>query len=160
MCSLNVIAEKILDEKKGIKEKENVTKIVDGYDGPFCSPTDKKCIVHGYKYNGIVPNEMEKAEFEKIVKVLNKFGKKGSIDIVGHTDSTGSKKYNLKLSLARAKEAVKLLREYGLNERFTFGKITGKGEDDPYDTNDTAQGRYWNRRVEIFLGNVEFGNGL
>ena len=121
-----------------------------------CSTDEKKCVLRGFRIDGKEVNKAEKKDFKEIVDLVNQYGIKGSIDIVGHTDSTGSEKYNLKLSLIRAKKVAELMREYGLDKRFSFGKIIGRGESSPSNTNETVEGRYNNRRVEIFLGNVEF----
>ena len=41
----------------------------------------------------------------------------------------------MKLSIIRAENAAKMLREFGLNEKFIISKITGEGENFPIDTN-------------------------
>ena len=126
---------------------------------PFsCSVEDKKCVIRGFKVDGRVPNENEAADLRTIAGVINQFADGGSIDFVGHTDSTGSAAYNQKLSVARAQNVAKLLREYGLKNSISYGSITGQGESNPADTNDTVEGRYNNRRVELFFQNVDFSN--
>ena len=67
--------------------------------------------------------------------------------IVGHTDTKGSKNYNLSLSIKRAEVVQKLLMNYGIKKNSI--KILGKGEEflavnTPDDTKQPA-----NRRVEI-----------
>ena len=121
-----------------------------------CSISEKKCVIRGFKIDGNVPNEGEASTIREIVDDLNKYGESGTIDVIGHTDSTGSQKHNLKLSKTRAKNFARLMREFGLDKRFSFGEITGKGEDSPVDTNETVEGRYNNRRVEIILNNIEY----
>ena len=126
---------------------------------PFSCETDtKKCVIRGFKVDGRVPNENEAADLRTIAGVINQFADGGSIDFVGHTDSTGSDAYNQKLSVARAQNVARLLREYGLKNTISYGTITGQGESNPADTNDTVQGRYNNRRVELFFQNVDFSN--
>ena len=126
---------------------------------PFsCSANEKKCVIRGFKVDGRVPNEGEAADLRAIAGVINQFADGGSIDFVGHTDSTGSAAYNQKLSVARAQNVAKLLREYGLKNSISYGTITGQGESNPADTNDTVEGRYNNRRVELFFQNVDFSN--
>ena len=126
---------------------------------PFsCSVDDKKCVIRGFKVDGRVPNENEQNDLRKIADVINQFADGGTIDFVGHTDSTGSNAYNQKLSVARAQNVARLLREYGLKNSISYGTITGQGETNPMDTNDTQQGRYNNRRVELFFQNVDFNN--
>jgi len=126
---------------------------------PFsCSASEKKCVIRGFKVDGRVPNEGEAADLRTIAGVINQFADGGSIDFVGHTDSTGSAAYNQKLSVARAQNVARLLRDYGLKNSISYGTITGQGESNPADTNDTVEGRYNNRRVELFFQNVDFNN--
>ena len=126
---------------------------------PFsCSANEKKCVIKGFKVDGRVPNEAEARDLGTIANVINQFAEGGSIDFVGHTDSTGSDAYNQKLSVARAQNVARLLKEYGLKNTVSYGTITGRGESHPIDTNNTVQGRYNNRRVELFFQNVDFEN--
>jgi OOP family OmpA-OmpF porin len=68
--------------------------------------------------------------------------------IAGHTDSTGEEIYNIELSMRRA-EAVKtyLIENFGIDGSRLFPR--GFGESRPVATNDTAEGRQANRRVEF-----------
>ena len=126
---------------------------------PFsCSANEKKCVIKGFKVDGRVPNEAEARDLGTIANVINQFAEGGSIDFVGHTDSTGSDAYNQKLSVARAQNVARLLKEYGLKNTVSYGTITGRGESQPIDTNNTVEGRYNNRRVELFFQNVDFEN--
>lgn len=69
------------------------------------------------------------------------------IIVEGHTDSTGTDAYNQRLSEARASNVADYLIDRGVRA----GNITvyGYGELRPKSTNDTAEGRQLNRRVEI-----------
>ena len=126
---------------------------------PFsCSASEKKCVIRGFKVDGREPNEAEARDLGAIADVINQFAEGGSIDFVGHTDSTGSDAYNQKLSVARAQNVARLLKEYGLKNTVSYGTITGRGESQPVDTNNTVKGRYNNRRVELFFQNVDFEN--
>ena len=67
--------------------------------------------------------------------------------IEGHTDSTGSEEHNLTLSKQRAQSVSNYLAQLKVNPtRFT---IMGYGESQPTATNDTAEGRQQNRRVDL-----------
>ena len=77
--------------------------------GP-CSVSEKKCVIRGFKVDGNILNESEVSSIREIIDILNKYGKSGTIDIIGHTDSTGSQKHNLKLSETRAKNFARLMR--------------------------------------------------
>ena len=69
--------------------------------------------------------------------------------IVGHTDSKGSASYNQDLSERRASSAAEYLVGQGIiPSRFT---TRGMGESEPVATNETAEGRQENRRVEVAI---------
>lgn len=72
-----------------------------------------------------------------------------NILVVGHTDSKGSEEYNQSLSERRAQSAADFLRQQGLSEARI--QIEGRGESEPIATNDTAEGRQENRRVEVAI---------
>ena len=68
-----------------------------------------------------------------------------TVELDGHTDSTGPAAYNLGLSERRAQAVKELLVKNGVAaERLT---IKGFGETQPIASNDTAEGRAENRRV-------------
>ena len=123
-----------------------------------CNREEKKCVIRGFKVDGRIITEYQIFDLKEIVNVLNKFGESGTVDFVGYTDSTGTKKYNQKLSLIRARNVARLFREFGLKDAISIGKISGKGEEDPVDLNDTDQGKYSNRRVEILFNNLKWKN--
>lgn len=68
--------------------------------------------------------------------------------IVGHTDTSGDKGHNMRLSLARA-DSVK---EHLVSEGVDADKIEtlGLGPTSPIASNDTREGRMQNRRVDIY----------
>jgi outer membrane protein OmpA-like peptidoglycan-associated protein len=71
------------------------------------------------------------------------------VNVMGHTDSTGSDQYNQELSQKRANSVAQYLIARGLlAQRFV---VQGYGESRPVATNDTPEGRTLNRRVEIQL---------
>jgi outer membrane protein OmpA-like peptidoglycan-associated protein len=89
-----------------------------------------------------------KANLDKLVPVFNQYPDT-NIQIFGYTDSTGTAEYNLKLSDQRAASVRSYLNGKGIsNSRFT---TTGMGIADPVATNDTAEGRSQNRRVEFAI---------
>ena len=69
------------------------------------------------------------------------------IDVMGHTDSTGSDQYNLDLSRRRAESVANHLASRGVSRARI--ETTGYGEQYPVADNTTATGRAQNRRVEI-----------
>nr|WP_294932773.1 OmpA family protein [uncultured Flavobacterium sp.] len=89
-----------------------------------------------------------KSNLDKIVPVFNEYADT-DINIYGYTDSTGKAEYNLTLSEQRAAAVKNYLISKGLkSSRF---KTTGLGIADPIATNDTAEGRSQNRRVEFAI---------
>ncbi len=83
-----------------------------------------------------------------VVVVLSEY-EKTLITIDGHTDSTGSEEFNQKLSEERAMSVA----EYLVNEGVLAQRIAavGYGETQPISSNDSAEGRAENRRVELRL---------
>lgn len=71
------------------------------------------------------------------------------IDIVGYADSQGSDAYNLDLSNRRANAVAGYL--VGRKVKAERIYVAGMGEANPIASNDTAEGRAKNRRVEITL---------
>lgn len=120
----------------------------------MCDAEAKKCVIHGFKIDGRKPNKKESEDLGEVVKLLNDFADSGTIDIVGHTDSTGSDKYNQKLSVIRAQEVNKLLTQYGLKSEYKINSVSGKGEKEPMATNKTKTGRRLNRRVELLFSEM------
>jgi outer membrane protein OmpA-like peptidoglycan-associated protein len=72
-----------------------------------------------------------------------------TVNVVGHTDNTGEAAYNADLSQRRAQAVASVLVSAGVQA----GRINaiGRGEDQPVASNQTADGRAQNRRVEIII---------
>ncbi|MFM7799057.1 MAG: OmpA family protein [Planctomycetota bacterium] len=89
---------------------------------------------------------------DKVAATLSEFNQT-VIEVAGHTDSTGSRTYNMALSERRAGSVVGYLSSRGV----ASGRMiaVGAGPDHPVDTNETAEGRAQNRRVEITIVPVE-----
>lgn len=83
-----------------------------------------------------------------LVKVFKEFDKNG-IDIVGHTDSSGSLELNMRLSQERATSVASYLTGQGVSGARISSR--GVGPSQPVASNDTAAGKAQNRRVEINL---------
>ncbi len=91
------------------------------------------------------------SELEKLLRIMqNNPGMR--IEISGHTDSTGSESLNLSLSRERAGSVAAYLTGKGI--RADRVEIRGYGSSQPIDTNETAEGRARNRRVEFKI--IEF----
>jgi outer membrane protein OmpA-like peptidoglycan-associated protein len=81
-----------------------------------------------------------------------------NLAIEGHTDTTGTPDFNMKLSQQRA-DAV---REFLISQGMSADTISAKGlgEDNPVADNRTAAGRKLNRRVEIIVSGEVIGAKL
>lgn len=75
------------------------------------------------------------------------------IDVEGHTDSTGTDAHNQRLSEQRAASVADYLIDNGVPSRNIT--VYGYGESRPKSSNDTAEGRQLNRRVEIHIRAAE-----
>ena len=87
-----------------------------------------------------------RAALDEVAASLQKYPN-SLVDVMGHTDSTGSDAYNLDLSRRRAESVANYLVSRGTN-RARIATV-GYGEQYPRADNTTEQGRALNRRVEI-----------
>lgn len=71
------------------------------------------------------------------------------VEVVGHTDNTGSAGYNQDLSTRRAQGVAGVLLEAGVAPARV--RSFGRGESAPIATNLTPAGRQQNRRVEVII---------
>ena len=135
--------EKIIDNNNQISKLENIT-------------SDDVTIVTKNKTNEvmqIIYFDFDKFNLSNVSKnKINSFITKNGSQIneylvIGHTDTKGSKNYNLSLSIKRAEVVKEILIDYGIKSSSI--KILGRGEETlaiqtPDDTKQPA-----NRRVEI-----------
>lgn len=91
-------------------------------------------------------------QLDQVAAALKDQGDLKPMVVEGYTDSVGSDATNQKLSKDRA-EAV---RAYLVSKGVSSDKISavGKGKANPVASNDTAEGRANNRRVEIVIGST------
>jgi outer membrane protein OmpA-like peptidoglycan-associated protein len=84
---------------------------------------------------------------DEVVTIMKEHPEITRIRIEGHTDSTGSRQHNLKLSEARARTVKNYLASHGIEA----GRMSsvGLGQTRPIADNKTEEGRAKNRRVEI-----------
>ena len=80
------------------------------------------------------------------------------LDVEGHTDSVGGDDYNQRLSERRG-DAV---RDYLTQQGMATTSVTAKGfgKTQPVASNDTAQGRQQNRRVELVISGEVIGTAI
>jgi outer membrane protein OmpA-like peptidoglycan-associated protein len=85
---------------------------------------------------------------DKLAQTLSEYNKT-VIQVAGHTDSTGSHAYNMKLSADRANSVKSYLTGRGVPASRLV--TVGAGPDYPIASNATEEGRAANRRVEITI---------
>ena len=68
---------------------------------------------------------------------------------IGHTDNVGSVAVNQTLSVNRARAVTNYLVNRGVSASHL--SVEGRGLNEPIASNDTAEGRAMNRRVELYL---------
>ena len=89
--------------------------------------------------------EPERIKFQRFVNLVN--GAPVGFKVVGHTDSTGSKRTNIRLSQCRASSIAKeLLKQLPFAVR---AEVIGFGSSRPVSDFRTAIGRSKGRRVEL-----------
>jgi OOP family OmpA-OmpF porin len=91
-------------------------------------------------------------ELNRIVQLMQE--KPGmQIEISGHADATGAEQYNLGLSERRAKAVVSYLTGKGISAEHV--NVMFFGESKPLESNETANGRKKNRRVEFKILKIQ-----
>jgi len=94
-------------------------------------------------------NENSKKSIAAVAKVLKQKDARRQILIEGHSDKTGTAKYNQWLSEKRAVSVKNYLISLGINgDRI---QTSGLGDTQPIADNKTKEGRLKNRRVEVTL---------
>ena len=88
-----------------------------------------------------------KAELAQLVTKLKTLQDVESIQVTGHTDSQGPEAYNKQLSEQRAAAVKAYLAQNGVDEKVI--STAGVGDSKPKASNDTAEGRALNRRVQL-----------
>jgi OOP family OmpA-OmpF porin len=117
---------------------------------PAPAPVEERIVLRGVNF------DFDKAEIrpdaavilDEAASILNANPGR-NVRVEGHTDSVGTDEYNQQLSERRANAVRDYLVEKGVDaSRLTSA---GFGESNPIASNDTADGRALNRRVELNL---------
>jgi len=87
-------------------------------------------------------------DLQDVARSLNSYPNT-TVQVVGHTDNTGDAAYNQRLSEQRAQSVASVLISSGVAPARV--QIVGRGENNPIASNQTAEGRAQNRRVEIII---------
>lgn len=123
-------------------------------------PETAKEVMVGYEWQNILfdfDKSNIKPEYNEILAKVGAFMKEhpeARVILAGHTDNIGTREYNMKLSHRRAASVrTYLVETEGINaDRIT---LSGFGFDDPITTNDTAEGRAQNRRVQGVITGIK-----
>lgn len=94
-------------------------------------------------------NQTSKNELNNLANIM-KQNSDVSIDVRGYTDSTGSDAINQPLSVNRAQSVANYLTQNGVKYS-QMKNVNGYGSSNPVASNETAEGRQQNRRVEVYL---------
>ena len=94
-------------------------------------------------------NQTSKNELNNLANIM-KQNADVSIDVRGYTDSTGSDAINQPLSVNRAQSVANYLTQNGVKYS-QMKNVNGYGSSNPVASNETAEGRQQNRRVEVYL---------
>lgn len=101
-----------------------------------------------FEYNSAALTVASNAPLDAVADGLKKHPRL-KVEIQGHSDSTGSLAYNMKLSQRRADSVRDYLVHSGASEEQLVTK--GYGPTQPVASNKTAEGRAKNRRVVMFV---------
>lgn len=101
-----------------------------------------------FKFNS---SELNTALYSSLDSLIKKIPRDGSVElqVSGHTDNAGTAAYNNALSIKRANAVAQYMQERGLGD--DIRQISGAGESQPVASNQSAEGRRKNRRVEIII---------
>lgn len=92
---------------------------------------------------------LARARLDRVIPALKSDYADSGFELAGHTDDLGGKSHNQDLSLRRARAVYDYLSANGVDVRYVYAR--GYGETEPLAGNDTREGRFRNRRVELRL---------
>lgn len=111
----------------------------------LCNALNK--MVVNFASGSVAVPELNQELLKLAVSLFAKLPPAAKIEIVGHTDSVGSKAGNQRLSERRAMEVMRFLITNGVSEERLVS--FGAGASLPLSSNDTQMGRFQNRRIEF-----------
>lgn len=137
------------EDYDGDQDEDGCPDLKAQFDGCSVKISDKVF----FKFNkwDIDPRSFEL--LDDVATVMNQVPEELHFRIEGHTDSKGSNKSNKKLSQRRANAVRNYLEGKGVKGNRLEG--IGFGEEQPIDSNRTADGRARNRRVEFNVSNAD-----
>ncbi len=130
-------AEEIKNEVPGAK----VERVEEGIVVEFSS-----AVLFGFDQSNL--QGAAQGTLNDLISILNKYPDT-NLEIQGHTDNTGTDEYNQALSEKRASSVAAYLKANGVSSSRI--KTVGMSKNYPKYTNETAEGRAQNRRVEFLI---------
>ncbi len=141
-----IIGKKMDDQAKKIEEVMPGAEVVRSEEG-IQVILDENSEVR-FEYNKSSLTASAKENLDRVIEIFNEYPLT-DILIVGHTDNVGSQEFNQPLSLKRAKSVSDYLTARGISsDRIVY---EGAGKLEPRYSNETAEGRAGNRRVEFAI---------
>lgn len=115
---------------------------------PEPAPAPKKLVLEGVNFANDKATLLPAAisVLDQVAQTLKEWGNV-KVEVAGHTDSNNTDAYNQKLSQRRAQSVCDYLISKGVDA--TRLKPVGYGESQPIADNNTEEGRFKNRRVEL-----------
>ncbi|MHB1084701.1 MAG: OmpA family protein [Thiobacillus sp.] len=115
---------------------------------PEPAPAPNKLVLEGVNFDNDLATLRQEdiAVLDQAAATLKEWGDV-KVEVAGHTDSKSSDSYNMNLSARRATA----VRDYLVSKGVAADRLTvkGYGESQPVADNDTEEGRFKNRRVEL-----------
>ena len=146
-----ILASEISRQSISKKQKSEISSssVSEKNKSYFIKGDKTKSVLVFFKYDSYKLSITEKDKLDNYISTLIKTDS-NPIIIYGHTDTKGSKKYNLILSEQRALSVSKYFRKKGINNKLI---IKSYGEDYPLIiTGDNVEEEN-NRRVEVIINN-------
>ncbi|WNB17913.1 PorP/SprF family type IX secretion system membrane protein [Marivirga arenosa] len=148
----NTIDNEIQDNesKESEKEEEDAIKVETKAGTITYLPHEFEDLSYVFKFDfDDIELTEEDEEYIYQMSELLKQSDRVKVLITGHTDNVGTEEYNKKLSFERAKMIGLILLNNGVSKRKI--RLVSKGETEPISSNETAEGRAKNRRVQMQL---------
>ncbi|MEK6374208.1 MAG: OmpA family protein [Acidobacteriota bacterium] len=132
-------------------KQERALRQIEGVNVTRTSEDELKVTVRNEVLFDVNSANLRTASRESLREMADVFEKYANttIEVAGHTDSTGTAAYNQRLSDRRANSVANYLDQLGVSGSRL--DTVGYGESTPRATNGTASGRQSNRRVEIHI---------
>ncbi len=117
---------------------------------PAPAPTQRRIVLQGitFAFDSAAISETDAPLLDVAAEQLDA-NPEVRVRVVGHTDSVGADAYSQVLSERRAASVVEYLTKSGVARSRL--EASGAGESQPVASNDTADGRAQNRRVELLI---------